>query len=280
MRNRWAGAYLLGPGVFLLTLLLVLPLVNTVVISFQQFLPGWVGTSTDAPFTVQNYVQLLNPAYWSYIWQTLWISFVAAMIALVVGFPVAYIIARSPSGWLRKVLLTLLVIILFLGTVVRVYAIALTFGPVGFLMPIARFFDLNPNGDIMIKLVTIVGLLHYGIPMSGLILVGTIRHINPDLAEAAEALGACRWKAHLTVTVPLAKRGLVEAFLVTYALSISAFIIPMILGEGRLLFVANLIFSRFSLVANYPGGAALSIGMTGIALAVMYLVVRLSSTGE
>lgn len=268
---------LLFPGVTLLLLLLVFPLLNTVAVSFKLFTPGQVGAAANAPFTIENYRQLFNHAYLHYFFQTYWLSFLATGIALIVGFPLAHIVARLPTGWKRKLLVSFLVMVMFLSALVRVYSIELTFGPVGFLRPIANFLGVNPNGGFMIELITIIGLLHYVIPMSALVLIGTIQNIDPRLAEAAEALGAPRWWAHVTVTVPLAKKGLIEAFLISYTLCISAFVIPMILGQGRLLFVTNLIFNRFSLVADYPSGAAMAVVMVLISLSLVYGVTLLSS---
>lgn len=276
MKLDRTGVLLLLPGFGLLVVLLALPLLNTVLVSFKLFTPGQIGAAANAPFTWQNYLQIFNHAYLYYFFQTFWISFIATAIALAVGFPIAYIVARLPTGWKRKLLVSFLVMVMFLSALVRVYSLALTFGPVGFLMPIARSLGINPNGGLMIELITIAGLLHYVIPMSALVLIGTIQNINPRLTDAAEALGAPRWKAHLTVTVPLAKTGLVEAFLISYTLCISAFVIPMILGRGRLLFVTNLIFNRFSLVADYPSGAAMAVVMVVVSLALVYAVTRLA----
>ena len=57
----------------------------------------------------------------------------------------------------------------------------------------------------------------------------------------------------MTVTVPLSSRGILSAFLISYTLCISAFVVPMVLGKGKVLFVSNLIYNRFSEIANYPG---------------------------
>lgn len=280
MKFNRTSAFLLLPGVVLLLALLVLPLANTLVVSFRQYTPGAIGTAENAPLTFTNYLELLHPAYYFYFFQTFWISFVATAVALIIGFPIAYVIARLSIGWTRKVLVSFLVTVMFLGGLVRVYSVALTFGPAGFLMPLAHLFNVNPNGGMMIQLVTIIGLLHYAIPMSALVLIGTIQNINPRLAEAAEALGAPRWKAHLSVTVPLARKGLTETFLLSYTLCISAFVTPMILGQGRLLFTSNLVFSRFSEVANYPSGAAIAVIMVIVSIMLVYGVTLLLDREE
>jgi putative spermidine/putrescine transport system permease protein len=123
----------------------------------------------------------------------------------------------------------------------------------------------------------VLGLLHYLIPISAITLLGTIQNINPRLSEAAQALGAPRWTAHLTVTVPLCVPGLLSAFLICFTLCLSAFVVPMILGKGKVLFVSNLIYARFSEIANYPSGSAVSIAMLVMSLAIIYGITRFVS---
>ena len=69
-------------------------------------------------------------------------------------------------------------------------------------------------------------------------------------------------------------RGLLAAFLFAFTFSISAFVIPMILGKGRVLFVSNLIYTRFSEIADYHSGAAISIVLFVVALSVVYVLSR------
>ncbi|MER8734338.1 ABC transporter permease subunit [Mesorhizobium sp. M1227] len=101
----------------------------------------------------------------------------------------------------------------------------------------------------------IVGLLHYAIPISILITIGAILNLNPRLSEAAQSLGASAIESHLSVTIPLCIKGIVSAFLVSMTFGVSAFAIPWILGQGRVQFISNIIYSRFSEVSNYPSGA-------------------------
>jgi ABC-type spermidine/putrescine transport system permease subunit I len=114
--------------------------------------------------------------------------------------------------------------------------------------------------------------------MIALTLIGTLQNVNPSLEAAAQVLGAPRWKAFLSVTVPLTSRGIVSAFLIAYTLCISAFVVPLILGKGVILLVANLIYSRFSEVANYPGGAAIAVIMLLLSLGIVYGVLRVATS--
>jgi putative spermidine/putrescine transport system permease protein len=252
--------------------LYVLPLAALVRESFQVYRSGRIG-GLAGTFTLDNYAELLSPAYASYFLDTFRIGLIATVLGLVVSYPIAHFVARG-RGPLRTFWIALLVSMLFVGTLVRAYALALTFGPVGILLPVARFLGVSPNSLAITELVVIAGLLHYVVPLMALTLVGTIHNVNPALEQVAQSLGAPRWKAFFTVTVLLSGRGILSAFLLGYALTISSFVIPLVLGKGVVLFATNLIFNRFSEMANYPGGAAIAVVMLVLSFLIIYGIVR------
>jgi putative spermidine/putrescine transport system permease protein len=277
MRLTRGAALLLVPGALVLGVLLILPLANVVAESFRLYLPGRIGSATDAPYTLINYQELMLPAYVGYFADTFRLGFIVSVVALFASFPIAYYIARQPVGSKRKIAMGFLVAMLFLSALVRVYSIELTFGPVGFFQHLSHVLGLTPNSRALLEILVIAGLCHFIIPISALMLVGTLQNLNPRLVEAAQALGAPRWKAHLAITIPLSARGILSAFLVCFTLSISAFVAPMILGKGKVLFVSNLIFSRFSELGNYPSGSAISVILLVASVSIIYLVARLAA---
>ena len=131
---------------------------------------------------------------------------------------------------------------------------------------------ISPNGRAYIEVLVGAGLLHYIVPLATLTLLGPIQNVDPRLFDAAQAMGAPGWKAHLGITLPLCRRGLLAAFLFAFTFSISAFVIPMILGKGRVQFIANMIYTRFSEIADYPSGAAISVVLFVVALAIVALL--------
>ncbi|MCK1467196.1 ABC transporter permease [Bradyrhizobium sp. CW10] len=257
--------------------LLVYPLLRVFEDSFREFIPGRVGSDANAPFTLANYAELLRTSYVSFFWDTFRIGFIASFFAVVLAFPIAHFVARRRSDWVRKVTFGFLITLMFMSGLVRVYAIELTFGPVGFARDIAPLLGAQAGSRFYIEFMVVLGLLHYGVPMSALVLIGTIQNINPRLIEAAQALGAARWKSHLAITLPLSARGILSAFLICFTLSISAFVIPMILGRGRVMFVSNLIYNRFSELGNFPSGSAVAVVMLVISLLVIYTVSQVTS---
>jgi putative spermidine/putrescine transport system permease protein len=164
-----------------------------------------------------------------------------------------------------------------MSLVARLYAIQMTWGSNG---PLAFFGTLigvpaRSTGYAAVQVA--IGLLHFVIPMAAIMLIGTFQNISPRLEEAAASLGAPRWRVALTVTLPLAAPGLLSAFMIAFAMCISNFVVPLILGRGVVLFTTNLMYVRFSDVANFPSGAAIGVIMfvlAGLVVTTTTQVVR------
>jgi ABC-type spermidine/putrescine transport system permease subunit I len=250
---------LLTPPAIVLLLLLIIPILNILDQSFRTFQAGRVGAVAGGGRTLQNYLELLDSAYFYYFVETFRISFIGTVISVVLAFPIAYLITRLRSQFLRGVVAGGLIGIISVSTLVRVYALLLTFGAVGFGRPLSSLLGVTMSSSEYTEFMVLLGLVYFHTPISVLILIGSIQAINPRLIEAAQSLGAPRWKSHLSVTIPLALPGIGAAFVISFAVCVSAFVIPLILGAGRVQFVSNLIYSRFSVVSNYPSGSAISI---------------------
>ena len=265
---------LLLPAVAVYLSFFFLPLAGLLLESFRLYTPGAIGAAAGAPLTLANYAELLTPAFARFFLETMRISLLASLAGLFFAFPLAYWITRRLSARWRAVAVGFFVTLMFLSVLVRTYALELTFGAAGPLRPSLLALGISPNSRGYIEMLVGAGLLHYIVPMATLTLLGTIQNVDPRLVDAAQALGAPAWKAHLTITLPLCMRGLLAAFLFAFTFSISAFVIPMILGKGRVLFISNLIYSRFSEIADYPSGAAISIVLFAVALAIVYAMSR------
>jgi ABC-type spermidine/putrescine transport system permease subunit I len=266
------SVYLFIPIVVVFTGLFLLPMTGLLVESFRLYVPGSVGSAANAPFTLANYAELITPAFAGFFFETIRIGFLASLLGIIFAFPLAYWMTRNVSPRWRAIAVGFFVTLMFLSVLVRTYALELTFGAAGPLRPILLSLGISPNSRGYIETLVGAGLLHYIVPMATLTLLGTIQNVDPRLFDAAQALGATRWKAHLSITLPLCTRGLLAAFLFAFTFSISAFVIPMILGKGRVLFVSNLVYNRFSEIADYPSGAAISVVLFSVALAMVYVL--------
>src|SRR5690606_17156627 len=124
------------PGAACLAALLVGPLMLLVWESILPHVSGRIGATGDG-VTLQNYREILDPAYALYFYDTFRIGLVASLISLIFGYPIAFRIATEPNSARRRLYITFFVTMMFLSVLARVYSIALTFGPVGFLRPIS-----------------------------------------------------------------------------------------------------------------------------------------------
>jgi len=267
---QWA---LLAPGAFLLLGLLVAPIALMAVESFHPFVGGRVGAG--AGWTLRNYTELIEPAYAFYFYDTFRIGFIVSAIALLLATPLAWTAARTKRRAVRVLIFGLLIGLLFMSLVARLYAIQMTWGSNG---PLAFFGTLigvpaRSTGYAAVQVA--IGLLHFVIPMAAIILVGTFQNISPRLEEAAASLGAPRWRVALTVTLPLAAPGLLSAFMIAFAMCISNFVVPLILGRGVVLFTTNLMYVRFSYFANFPSFASLGGIIFVLATIVIYSTTQL-----
>ncbi|HYB11461.1 MAG TPA: ABC transporter permease [Alphaproteobacteria bacterium] len=265
---------LLIPAVTVFMGLFFLPMAGLFLESLRLYTPGSIGSTANAPFTLANYTELLTPSFAEFFFETLRISLLASLVGMLFAFPLAYWIIRRLSARWRAIAVGFFVTLMFLSVLVRTYALELTFGAAGPLRPLLLSMGISPNSRFYIEILVGGGLLHYIVPMATLTLLGTIQNVDPRLVDAAQALGAPGWKAHLSITLPLCMRGLLAAFLFAFTFSISAFVIPMILGKGRVLFISNLIYNRFSEIADYPSGAAISMVLFFVALAIVYVTSR------
>ncbi|MGV8984733.1 MAG: ABC transporter permease [Cypionkella sp.] len=260
------------PAAVIFLMLFVLPMAGLFVESLRYYEPGSIGSAAGAPFTTANYAELVKPSFANFALQTLRISLTASVAGVFFALPLAHWTARKLSPQWRTLAVGFFVTLMFLSVLVRTYALELTFGATGPLGPTLRAIGISTNSRAYIEILVGAGLLHYIIPMATLTLLATFQNVDPRLTDAAQALGAPAWKAHLTITLPLCIRGILAAFLFGFTFSISAFVIPMILGKGRVLFISNLIYTRFSEIANYPSGAAISVVLFVLAMVMVYVM--------
>ena len=167
-----SGAVFLG--------LFFLPLAGLFIESFRLYTPGSIGSSTNAPFTLANYAELLTPAFADFFFETMRISLLASLAGLIFAFPLAYWITRRFSPRWRAIAVGFFVTLMFLSVLVRTYALELTFGAAGPLRPLLLSLGISPNGRGYIEVLVGAGLLHYVVPMATLTLLGTIQNIDRD----------------------------------------------------------------------------------------------------
>jgi ABC-type spermidine/putrescine transport system permease subunit I len=253
----------------------VLLLAPLLFLARQSFLPFSDGQPAASGLTTDEYGELVDPAYAFYFYDTFRLSALVAALATALGAPLAFTCARTQRPGLRRAILLLLVGMLFMSLVARLYAIEVSFARTGPLSWVGPMLGAPPGRPGFAVTMVVFGLLHYILPPTALLLVGTFQNLNPRLEEAAALLGASRLRIVLDVVIPLAAPGMIAAALLAFTMSISNLVVPLVLGRGIAVFTTNLIYVRVSETANYPLGAAIAMLMLLASGVLVYAVSRI-----
>lgn len=207
----------------------------------------------------ENYLRLADPLYWNIYGRSLFLAGATTVVCLAVGFPLAYVMARS-SPRMQNVLLLLVMIPFWTNFLVRTYAWIFLLRTEGFFNSVLmhlRILDapldlLYTNGAVFI------GLVYGYLPFMILPLYVAIERISPSLEEAALDLYASGLSVFWHVVIPLARPGIVAGCILVFIPSVGAFITPHLLGGGQSMMLGTLIQHEFLVVRDWPFGSAIS----------------------
>jgi putrescine transport system permease protein len=199
------------------------------------------------------------------------IAAVSTLFALLVGYPMAYGIARSPRAW-RNVLFLLVVLPFFTSFLLRVYAwIGLLGrnGPInGLLMSLGIIHE--PWQMLQTDLAVYIGMVYSYLPFMVLPLYTAIEKLDPSLLEAAADLGCRPTKAFFAVTLPLTFEGILAGSLLVFIPAVGEFVIPSLLGGPGTLMIGRVLWEEFFNNRDWPLAAAVAILL--LALLVGFIV--------
>lgn len=231
-------------------------------------------------FSLGNYETLAERAvYWRIMARTLAGAAIVTAATLVLAFPYAYLLVRTPSAWTRKALLVALFLPFFIGQVVRAYGWLIILGREGLVNSALAGLGLPPQDFLFAYPTVLFGLVQYMLPFAVLLLVPAIAAIAEEVELASESLGA-RWPSTFRhVVIPMARPGLIGAAVVVFTLTLTDFAIPEILGGGGQDFFASAIYDAFFQISNAGLGAALAIVLTAVGSLVVAAVFVLAGTG-
>jgi putative spermidine/putrescine transport system permease protein len=258
---------LIGPATIIVVVLLVAPLLILFRYSLNRFVPGKF--MVDA-LTVENYVKVfVDPYYRAVLLRTGLIAALCTALCLVLGYPAAYLLARTRSRF--KTWLVLLVVMpLFIGNAVRAAGWMVVFGRQGaFNATLTALGIVDAPLDIMYTpLAVIVGITGFNLPFMVLTLQSVIEGIDPALEEAALGMGARPLRAFSRVTLPLSLPGVVAGSLLCFILAMNAYANPVLLGGPRFQMKAPVVYTQIAGQSNWPLGGALAFVLMTATLAL------------
>ena len=256
VNKGWAWFVL--PVIAILAVVFVIPIAHLASFSLRPRLgPGQVGEG----FTLEHYVRFLgDPFYLGVLLDTLVIGLIVVSICMLLGYPVAYLLARTRSAW-RGLMVFMVLAPLLIATVIRNLGWFPILSDSGLVNSLLLWMGVinDPLRLLNSRTGVIVALAHTFLPFTILALVTVIQKIGVDLEEAAQNLGASPWTTFWKVVFPLSRPGLLAGYLVVFTSVISAFTTPAMMGGKRVLVMSTFIEQQIRSVLNYPFGAAAAV---------------------
>ena len=262
-------AWLAAPALLVFVLFFVLPFG---VMAVMSFLTGNPINAPDVALTTRHYVRFFHDdLYTEALWATLRIGFLTALAALLIGYPLAHWMARMHSRVGHALLLMAVIAPMLTGIVVRTFAWMTLLQDQGVINTtlIGLGWTDRPLKLMYNEFGTIVALVHIYVPFMVLTLTGVIGRIDERLEQAARNLGASRMRAFLEVTLPLSLPGIFAGSLLVFALAISAYVTPFLMGGTEVLTLPMLIYQQVGSSFNLNFAGALGVVLLAVSLLVV-----------
>ena len=270
-RRGTIAALELAPGTAWLVAFFLVPI--AVMLAYSVMPRGAYGGVTPG-FTLEHYRRFFDPLYLRVVARTFGLAAACTALCVVLGYPVAYVIARS-RRW-KHALLFLVVLPFWTSFLVRTYAMIFLLRDSGLINTWLLHLGLirRPITLLYTPGAVLAGLVYGFLPFLILPVYASLERLDPALLEAAESLGARPWASFRRVTLPLSMPGLVAGALLVFIPSLGSFLTPDLLGGARELMLGNLIENQFTTARNWPFGAAASFILMAAVLVALLIHLR------
>ena len=276
----WLVVFFLVPFAIVLKISLADPLVAQP--PFSDFFDWSGSTGRRVLATLDNYRFLLEDQLYlvSYL-NSIKIALISTGLCLLLGFPMAYAIARSPYP-LRNLLLLLVILPFWTSFLLRVYAWMVMLGKQGLINQLLISLGLieQPLQMLYTDWAVYLGIVYTYVPFMILPLYATLEKLDPDLHEAAADLGARRHQVFLDITLPLAMPGIIAGCLLVFIPALGEYVIPALLGGLDSLMIGRTLYDEFFVNRDWPLASAVAVVLLLILVLPIMLFQRLQQEAD
>ena len=273
MLNRIRGPIVVLPAVVWLLIFFLVPLVLIGVVSLGD--RDELGRILLDKLSLKNYEQAFNPDYLPTLFTALRYATLSTIAGLLIGYPIAYWIARY--GGRRKALLLLLVLLPFWTSwLIRTYAWMIILRDNGVVNSLLQATGLTQEPVILLgtDFAVVLGMTYGFLPFAILPIYVSIDRLDANLVGAARDLYASGREAFWHVTLPLSMPGVIAAAILTFIPTMGDFVTPDLLGGSQQSTIAKVIQERFLDGRDWPFGSALGFILIAITLVGTFLALR------
>jgi spermidine/putrescine transport system permease protein len=288
MRERAAKWMVSGPPLLYLLVFFAAPTLIMVLASFRS--PGefgglapFVDEAGKVDLNLESWARFFTePVFFEIFVKSVWYATLTTLLCLVLAYPLAALIARSPRRY-RDLLLLLVILPFWSNFLIRVYAWMIILGPNQALArgvnAVLALFGHAPVPLLFSSFAVLVCLVYVHLPFMVLPLYANLEKHDQALLDAAQDLGANAWQRFWRVTFPLSLPGVYAGAALVFIPALGIFAIPDILGGPEDTLIGNLIKQQFLETRDWPFGSVLSMVLTIAALALAALAATIGRRG-
>jgi spermidine/putrescine transport system permease protein len=269
MRPKLRNWLLLAPAGAWFLAMLVLPLAVVLIFSFGE--RGPAGGYVPA-FTLEQYSNL--PARWTAFKNTLTLAPFGTLLALLIAYPLAYFLAVKTDPKWRTLLLILVIVPFWTSILIRSYAWIFILGGQG-IPSLLALVGLENVRLINTQFAVLTGIIYGYLPLMVFPVYVSLERLDKRLLEASSDLGSPPWRTFLQVTLPLSLPGVATGCMLVFILLMGEFLIPAILGGGKVFFIGNALVDLFLQSRNWAYGSAVAVTLVAIMLVTVTFYMRL-----
>ena len=255
------------PYVLWISVMIVVPMLLIVLYAFTT-------SGNDVltfQFTLDNFHRFItDTVFMEVLWRSLYIAVITTLICVLLGYPIAYVIAQMGER-ANTIMILLITMPTWVNMLVRTYAWMGILQDEGVLNSILSVFGIGPVEMIHTSFAVILGMVYNFIPFMILQIHTSLAKMDKNLLNAANDLGANPVQAFLRVTLPLSVPGIISGITLVFLPAVSSFFIPKLLGGGQYVLVGNIIETQFLTTGDWNFGSAISMIMALIIMLSMYL---------
>jgi len=274
MKGGWINRLLLLPASAWFLVMLVLPLIVVVVFSFGE--RGPAGGYVPA-FTLEQYANL--PARLTAFKNTLLLAPAGTVVALLVAYPLAYYLAVRADRRFKTILLIMVIVPFWTSILIRTYAWIFLLGGRG-IPAVLALLGIDDLRLINTPVAVLIGIVYGYLPLMVFPIYVSLEKLDKRLLEASADLGAPPWRTFRQVTLPLSVPGIATGCMLVFILLMGEFLIPALLGGGKVFFIGNALVDLFLQSRNWAYGSAVAATLVAVMLVTVSLYMRLMMRGQ
>ncbi len=270
------GKLLVAPTVLWLCIFFIIPMLIVVAVSFASRTPyGQVVFN----WTFSNYQRFAETLYISIFGQTLVVAFVTTVATILMGYPIAWSIAKLPKKW-QQPGLVIVMAPFWINFLIRSYAWVIILRSQGVINTILLKLGLitTPLQMLYNEGAVMLGMIYALLPFMVLPIYVSIEQLDRRLLEAAADLGAAPMTAFRKITLPLTMPGIAAGTILVFISSLGMFVVPDVMGGAKSALIGNLIQNQFLSARDWPFGSALSIVLAVLSLLLIMLYYKVLNT--